>query len=409
MTRKTTWDLSETCDSLFQNGEAMFVNEIKQHLTNDIIPFWQGLKDEEFGGYYGFMDFDLTLDKQAFKGCILNSRILWFFSNAYLLLKEKSLLEHAENAYLFMKNYCIDKENGGIFWSVTNDGKPLDTTKHTYNQAFAVYALSSYYDASGDAEALALAKELSNVIESKCRDEGGYLEAFDIHFEPQDNDKLSENGVMAERTMNTLLHVFEAYTELYRVSKEPVIGEQIRFMLDLVADKVYNPEIGRQEVFFDHEWNTLIDLYSYGHDIEAAWLIDRGLQVLGDEAYCAKLYPITKTITKNIYERAYIDHSLVNEAECGVVDTTRIWWVQAEAIVGFVNGYQKEPEQEGYLNAAKDIWNYIKEYQIDKRNGSEWFAEVDKDHNPIEHPIVEQWKCPYHNGRMCMEVIKRLG
>lgn len=374
-----------------------------------MIPFWQNLKDEENGGFYGYLSYDLELDKQAFKGCILNSRILWFFSNAYLLLGEKELLESAKHAYEFLKNFCLDRENGGIFWSVTYDGKPLDTTKHTYNQAFAIYALSSYYDASGDQEALALAEQLCNVIETKCRDEGGYLEAFDIRFEPQENDKLSENGVMAERTMNTLLHVFEAYTELYRVSRKEEVGNQIRFMLNLVADQVYNPRIGRQEVFFDHDWNTLIDLYSYGHDIEAAWLIDRGLAVLDDPAYTKKIAPITRTITKNIYDRAYVNHSLLNECERGVVNTTRIWWVQAEAVVGFLNGWQKEPEHKEFLEAAQDIWDYIKHWQIDKRTGSEWFAEVDQDRNPIPHPIVEQWKCPYHNGRMCMEVIRRMG
>lgn len=178
-------------------------------------------------------------------------------------------------------------------------------------------------------------------------------------------------------------------------------------MLDLMADKIYNQKLGRQEVFFDKTWNTLIDLYSYGHDIETAWLVDRGLEILGDVSYQEKLAPITRTITENIYNRAYMDHSLVNEAEKGVVDTTRVWWVQAEAVVGFLNGYQKQGKKE-YLEAAKDIWNYIRDYMIDKRQGSEWFSGLDKDRNPIEEPIVEPWKCPYHNGRMCLEVIRRL-
>ncbi|MDE6964008.1 MAG: AGE family epimerase/isomerase [Lachnospiraceae bacterium] len=385
----------------------MFITEIKEHLTKDIIPFWHGLKDEEYGGFYGYMGYDLTLDKKAVKGCILNSRILWFFSNAYLVLKKDGLLEDAGHAFRFLKEYCVDRENGGVYWSLTFDGKPEDTTKHTYNQAFAIYALSSYYDASGDEEALKMAFELYEIIESRCKDEYGYLEAFNVRFEPEDNDKLSENGVMAEKTMNTLLHVFEAYTELYRVTREEKVADKIRYMMDLIADKVYNKEAGRQEVFFDRTWNTLIDLYSYGHDIETAWLVDRGLEVLGDKAYTEKLSPITKTITENIYRRAYIDHSLVNEAEGGVVDTTRVWWVQAEAVVGFLNGYQKTPEHREYLEAAEDIWRYIRTYMVDKRSGSEWFWSVDKDRNPIEKPIVEPWKCPYHNGRMCFEAIKR--
>lgn len=386
----------------------MLKAEVKEHLKNDIIPFWQSMKDEVYGGFYGYLGFDLKLDKEAVKGCILNSRILWFFSNAYMVLGEKSLLESARHAFLFLKEYCVDREYNGVYWSLNYKGEPEDTTKHTYNQAFAIYALSSYYDASHDKEALEIAHNLYHLIETKCKDEYGYLEAFSRDFEPVDNNKLSENGVLAEKTMNTLLHVFEAYTELYRVAKEECVADQLRFMLDIIADKVYNSKLGRQEVFFDRTWNTLIDLYSYGHDIETAWLVDRGLEVLGDADYTAKLTPMTRTITENIYNRAYIDHSLVNEAENGVVDTTRVWWVQAEAIVGFLNGYQKSPEQKKYLEAAEDIWDYIKNNLIDKRNGSEWFWELDKDRNPIEKPIVEPWKCPYHNGRMCFEVIRRL-
>ena len=161
-------------------------------------------------------------------------------------------------------------------------------------------------------------------------------------------------------------------------------------------------------MFFDRTWHTLINLYSYGHDIETAWLVDRGLEVLGDSAYTEKLSPITKTITRNIYDRAYIDHSLVNEAENGIVDTTRVWWVQAEAVVGFLNGWQKSPEHPEYLDAAKDIWNYISTYLVDSREGSEWYWALAKDRKPLEKPIVEPWKCPYHNGRMCMEVIRRM-
>ncbi len=386
----------------------MFAEEVREHLTKDMIPFWKRLKDEEYGGFYGYMGYDLALDKKAVKGCILNSRILWFFANAYLLLKDEELLAYAGHAYRFLKEYCLDRENGGVYWSLLYDGTSDDTTKHTYNQAFAIYALSSYYDASKDGEALGLAKELYKVIETKCRDQYGYLESFNVRFEPEANDKLSENGVVAEKTMNTLLHVFEAYTELYRVAEEEEVADRLRYMLGLVENKVYNKGLGRQEVFFDKTWHSLIDLYSYGHDIEAAWLVDRGLEILGDEELTKRISPITGQITENIYKKAYIDHSLVNEAENGVVDTTRVWWVQAEAVVGFLNGYQKRPECTEYLEAAEDIWKYIRQYVIDGREGSEWYWALDQERKPLEKPIVEPWKCPYHNGRTCFEVIKRI-
>lgn len=382
--------------------------EMKQHLEEVILPFWKGLKDEEFGGYYGFMDTELKLDKKAVKGCILNSRILWFFSNAWAVLQDESLKEYADHAYEFMKKYCFDEERGGVYWSVTYDGKPEDTTKHTYNQAFAIYALSSYYDISGNEEALVLARKLRDVVEEKCFDEVGYKEALDINFNPAENDKLSENGVMADRTMNTLLHVFEAYTELYRVTKDEIAAKKLRWMMDLVAEKIYNPALHRQEVFFDNNYTSLIDLHSYGHDIETAWLVDRGAQVLGDEAYIAKMAPITADLEQQVYKLAYSENSFKNECERGVDDERRVWWVQAEAVVGFYNGWQKDASKAHYLEAAETIWKFIQDKVVDKRPGSEWFSEVDVTGKPYMHkPILEPWKCPYHNGRMCLEMIKR--
>ncbi len=378
-------------------------------MLNDIIPFWKNLRDDEFGGYYGYMDYDLKVDKKAVKGCILNSRITWFFANAYTLLKDESLLEEAKHGFAFMKEHCMDKENGGIFWSMKYDGTPEDTTKHTYNQAFSIYALSSYYEATHDEEALAMAKELFHIIETKCTDEIGYKEAFDKEFHEVENDKLSENGVIAEKTMNTLLHVFEAYTELYRVAKLPEVKERLEWIMDTFADKVYNPKLHRQEVFFDRNMNTILDLHSYGHDIETAWLMDRGVEVLGEKKYEEKMTPITKDLTAEIYKVAFDGHSLANECEKGVVNVHRIWWVQAETVIGFLNGWQKDPSRTEYLDAAKSEWQFIKDHVMDKRQGSEWFWEVDQSGKPYEgRPIVEPWKCPYHNGRMCFEVIRRL-
>lgn len=383
--------------------------EIQNHLVKDIIPFWKNLRDDENGGYYGWVGYDLKVDKKAVKGCILNSRILWFFSNAYTMLKDESLLQEADHAFAFLKERCADRENGGIFWSIRYDGTPEDTTKHTYNQAFAIYALSSYYEASGKQEALDMAKELFRIIETKCTDEIGYKEAFDKAFHEIENDKLSENGVIAAKTMNTLLHVFEAYTELYRVAKLPEVGEKLHWIMETFAHKVYNPELHRQEVFFDENMKSIIDLHSYGHDIETAWLIDRGVEVLGDPAMEALLTPITRDLTAQIYKVAFDGHSLANECERGVVNTHRIWWVQAETVIGFLNGYQKDPSRKEYLQAAESEWQFIKDHVIDKRAGSEWYWEVDEDGKPYPNrPIVEPWKCPYHNGRMCMEVMKRL-
>ncbi len=387
----------------------MFAEEVREHLTNTIIPFWKKLRDDENGGYYGWLGYDLKLNKQAEKGCILNSRITWFFSNAYMLLGDKSLLDEATHGFEFLMNKCVDKENGGIYWSLDYKGSPLDTTKHTYNQAFSIYALSSYYEATKNEQALALARDLFSLIETKCTDEGGYREAFTRDFKPESNEKLSENGVMAERTMNTLLHVLEAYTQLYKVSKDEKVKERLIWIIDTFENKVYNPKLHRQEVFFDNDYNTLIDLYSYGHDIETAWLMDETLDIIGDAALTERISKITRDLTAETFKEAFDGRSFPIECEKGVVNEHRVWWAQAENVVGLINGYQRQGKRE-YLDGALAQWNFIKEFVVDKRPGSEWFWEVDKEgkHYP-DRPIVEPWKCPYHNGRMCFEVIKRLG
>ncbi|MDR0324731.1 MAG: AGE family epimerase/isomerase [Oscillospiraceae bacterium] len=373
------------------------IKERAFRLLDGIIPFWQGLRDREHGGFYGFMDIDLKLNKKADKGCILNSRILWFFSEAARTLKQDGLLDDASHAYRFLLEHCLDKEHGGVFWSVTYDGQPAETIKHTYNQAFAVYALSAYYEASGDKNALTLAEELFALIEDRCTDEGGYLEAFDRSFSPIENEKLSENGVTAYRTMNTLLHVFEAYSGLYRAAKSPVVAEKMRRILDTFEHKVYNPKLKRQEVFFDKDWNSIIDLTSYGHDIESSWLVEWGASLLGED----RVTVICSALAENVYDKAFRENSLRNECESGREDERRIWWVQAEAVVGFLN--------KGYRQAAEGILTFIEDKMVDKRPGSEWLSEVmpDGSHTEWRKPVVEEWKCPYHNGRMCLEILRR--
>jgi len=382
--------------------------EIKEELTGDIIPFWRGLRDNKWGGYFGFMDYDLNVDRKADKGGILTSRILWFFSNAYKTLGDKELLAEAAHAYAFLTKRCLDKKNGGVYWTVTYDGLPADTMKHTYNQAFAIYALSSYYDVSGDKEALRYALDLYHLIEEKCCDEYGYLEAFDINFHEISNEALSENGVLAKKTMNTILHVMEGYTELYRVSLNECVKESLIKIMGIFEKHIFNYELGRQEVFFGEKYNSILDLYSYGHDIETSWLLNRTLDIIKDEGIKEKLLPVCGIMAEKIYQIAFDGNSVLNECEKGVNNEHRVWWIQAESVVGFVNAYENSKDRK-YLQAAEDVWGYIKENLIDKRPQSEWYWEVDPKGKPYPgRPIVEPWKCPYHNGRMCIEIINRL-
>lgn len=322
------------------------------------------------------------------KGCILNSRILWFFSNAYMTLGDESLLDYAEHAYRFLLDSCLDKEYGGVLWSVTYNGHPEDTTKHIYNQAFAIYALSTYYDASKDKQALSAAMELFRVIETKGFDEGGYKEALHRSFAPTDNDKLSENGVMADRTMNTLLHVFEAYTELFRVSGEAGVSRKLAWILDTFKDKIYNPALHRQEVFFDNDMNSIIDLHSYGHDIETAWLLDRGLNVLDDkqrkEAFAR---------SSQIWWMRFIGRHIITIPS--LMSASAVWWIKSA-----YGGYRRKP-----------LWDFITSIRRSRPTGSIWKRLSVS--GALLRPMSLMQKAvngisPYHNGRMCMEIIHRM-
>ena len=386
------------------------VEEVREELTGHILPFWEKLVDTEYGGFYGRMDYDGMLRKDAVKGGILHARILWAFSNAYTALKDETLLPYAKQAYDFLTNALWDERYGGIYWSVTADGQPAEDLKHGYCQAMSLYAISSYYEASGDEKALMRAMDIYDLLEQEMHDAYGYKESFTRDFRWAENEKLSENGVEAAKTMNTNLHVLEAYTDLYRVSGNPQVEDKIRELIDIFVERIYNPDKHRLDVFFDEQFHPIIDLHSFGHDIEASWLMDRSLEVLNDITYTSKLKPITRDLAKSIYERAMdpIKTSVYMEAENGVIRMNRNWWTQCEAVVGFYNAYQGDESKAEYLQATEDVWAFIKNNMIDKRAGAEWIQELDAAGNPVTSlPIVGIWKCPYHNTRMCLEMIKR--
>ena len=412
----------------------LMTTEMKQHLCNVILPFWLRRRDDVNGGFNGYMNYELQDDPKAVKGGILNSRILWLFSSVIRAMNEgqindsdlqgytgEDIRKAADHAYEFLRDVIYDREKGGLYWSVTYAGRPYDTTKHTYNQGFGIYGLSAYYEITGNQEALDLANDLFDIIVSHCCDAGGYGEAYKRDFSPASNEKLSENGVMAQRTMNTLLHVYEGYAKLLEALKEndadpaliKKVSERMIFQLNIFNEKIYNPEKHRQEVFFDKEYNSLIDLHSYGHDIETAWLIRWGIEVLktqpavkDHDQLLADIQDMAVDLTDKILDDCFDGHSLPAEKEGNEVHDHRVWWVQAETVNGFLYEYISSGNEK-YLDAALSEWEYIKEKSIDHRKGSEWFWELYADGSPVpDRPIVEEWKCPYHNGRMVLLTLK---
>lgn len=419
--------------------EKMSLNDAEKHLRNVIIPYWNSLKDDENGGFYGYKGFDLAVDEKADKGVILHSRILWFYSNCYMMLKDPELKGYADHAYAFLREHAFDKDNGGIFWMLTYDGTPADTTKNAYNQAFGIYALSSYYRATGCAEALRLAYHLFECIEAYCTDAAGYLEAFTADWKKPVESAICDQGVVADKSMNTLLHLVEGYSGLLTADSESrAVAAALTRLLTIATDKMYNPNLRRIETFFDAELNNLADIHSYGHDAESSWLLDWAADVLEAAvkagaplssaeksralAAVEKTHAITGELARCVLEKAFDGRALNLEsrgeaAGHEVMNTERVWWVEAEAVVGFVNAWKKAdatgdvtkiPETIAFRKAAEAVYAYIMDVMVDKRPGSEWFSSVNDKDEPIEKPMTEPWKCPYHNGRMCLELIARL-
>ncbi|MDD3336952.1 MAG: AGE family epimerase/isomerase [Eubacteriales bacterium] len=382
------------------------------HLTQKLIPFWSSLRDDKNGGFCDYVGFDLKRDPYSEKGCILNNRILWFFSKAYQLLDDPELLKAAAHAYRFVDCFW-DHQDGGVYWACTYTGKPLDRMKHAYANAFCIYGLSAYGAASGLQEPIEKALELFHTIENRMADDVGYGEAFDSLFMPMDNSRLSDHPRLiakrqvADKTMNTMLHLIEAYTTLYEVSKDAQVKKCLIALLQTMEEKVYNPQKNRLEVFFDHELHSIIDMQSYGHDIEASWLLDLAAKAVFQGEELKHWLALTTKLATGVAERAYDHDSLLNEWVEGNTDSARCWWVEAETVVGLTNLWGKTGEQQ-YLDTAEKTWNYIMNTLVDTRPGSEWFAGADERGIPRKSPIVEPWKCPYHNGRMCMELITRL-
>lgn len=380
------------------------INEIRAELTDHIIPFWNSLADYGNGGFCGYVSHNLETDETRDKGVILHSRILWFYSNCHLALKDAASLKMAKHCYDFMVKYCVDAEYGGVYWSVKANGQKSETMKHAYCHAFFIYAMASYYDASGDGAALDLAMEIFEIAESKFADDVSYRESFTRDWQPRDNGELSENGIKADKTMNTVLHLIEAYTELYRVSKNTRVAERLCFLLSLTYEKIYDKQNSRLLVFFDNDMNPLGNVHSYGHDIEAAWLIGRAAEIAKDalpSGLFGDILAMNRRLTEKIFEVAFDpgESAMNYENDNGRINRTRVWWAEAEAVVGFVKA--RDPR---YLERARLIWEYIKAYVIDKRDGGEWHSQVDESGAAAELPVVDAWKCPYHNGRMCLEV-----
>jgi mannobiose 2-epimerase len=394
-----------------QNKLSTLKKEVFEELTTNILPYWMNLVDKENGGFYGQVDAKNTLNKHADKGGILHARILWTFSAAYRILENESYLRAATIAKDYLIEKFIDKKFGGTFWKLDYKGNPIETKKQIYNLGFSIYGLSEYYRVTGDKEVLENAINLFYLIENHSFDplNNGYFEAFTHDWHQIDDMRLSAKDANEKKTMNTHLHILEAYTNLYRIWKSPELKKQLINLVEIFIEKIIDKKTTHLGLFFDESWNLKSETISYGHDVEAAWLILEAARESGEVDLLQKAVKYICPIVDAALEGYQPDNGFSYEYEplTNHTDKERHWWVQAEAIAGSLHAYLVSSDEK-YLDVSCKTWQYIKSAILDKNNGEWYWSRLESGET---HPLQDKsgfWKCPYHNGRMCMEVIENL-
>jgi mannobiose 2-epimerase len=389
-----------------------FKGSLSAILRNNILNYWvQYTIDNKYGGFAGYVGPDNKADEKAGKGIVLNSRILWAFSAGSLFLNDAGYAEIADRAYAYISDRFFDNKNGGVYWELDYRGQPLSTKKQVYAQAFAIYALTEYYRLSGKSEALEKAKGIYHLLEKHSYDmkHGGYIEAFSESWGDLNDVRLSEKDRNARKTMNTHLHVLEAYTSLYRVWTEKMVGDSLKRLIN-VFNGHFASNNNHLNLFFSEDWRLTDNIISFGHDIEFSWLFTEAAKVLIDQALIKRARGTALNMVDTFIDEAFDSSGgIINEKnlDSGYVDYDKHWWVQAEGLVGLVNAYQISGEK-AYLDRALKLWSFIDSFVIDHKHG-EWFSRVSSQGLPYgEDEKAGFWKCPYHNTRTCIEVISRL-
>ena len=385
---------------------------IETDLRQNVLPFWIGRVVDRAGGtFLGALTNDLVPDRTAERGALLTTRILWTYAAAYRQYRDPAYLAMADHAYADLLARFHDPVHGGFYWSVAADGSVLRDRKQIYGQAFAIYALAEYHAATGRSESLDHAITTFHLIESRAKEplHGGYLEAFGRAWESIPDMRLSAVDQNDPKSQNTLLHLMEAYTNLLRVWPDAGLHRALSSLVELMITHVVNPATGHLGLFFANDWTLRSDKISYGHDIEAAWLFTEAAGELGSPVITARVELLAVKIAGvTLAEGVDADGGVYNQGgPAGITDPAKEWWPQAEAVVGWLNAYQLSRE-ERFLAAALHTWDFIETHLVDRAHG-EWFRGVTRDGRVLTDQLkVGFWKCPYHNGRMGLEAVRRL-
>lgn len=408
-----------------------FYNSISNELFQNILPYWDKYsKDEKNTGFFGKIDNDNVQDAECQRSIVMTSRFLWTYSAVARFTKDAKYLEMADFAYKVIIEKYFDKENDGVYWSIMPDGTPKVDKKQIYGEAFCCYGLSEYAAAVQElkkdeelaATAMNKALDIYNLLETHALDKenGGYIEACAKDWSQTNDMILSTKDMNCPKSMNTNLHVMEAYTNLYRTlpvvfadskSIQSEVGQSLANLITATQEKIVqkNAHLG---MFFDMDWNLLADEISYGHDIEASWLLWEAACELKDEELKEQIRADVIKMAEIALDEGFdkengcLENFLLHSTTNPKRDRTRVWWNQAEAMNGFYNAWQMTGHQK-YQDACIKQWNWIQNHQVDKTNG-EWWSALDQNGTPI---LAEDkggnWKTSYHNGRTCLELLRR--
>ncbi len=391
-------------------NQSQYYSEIASELNN-ILQYWKDFSvDKRNGGFVGQRDHYNREITGANKGVILNTRLLWTFSAIGNFKQQGEMKFYADRAFLYLKDHFKDRKYGGIFWELDAEGNPVNRRKQIYAQAFGIYSLSEYYLFSKEPEAKEMAIALFKLLEEHALDryQNGYFEAFQEDWTPIEDMRLSKKDRNSAKTMNTHLHILEAYTLLLSITDDTQVKKALENLVLLFLEKFYNENNQHFQLFFDEQWHPEGNVISYGHEIEALWLLIEAAKAVRNKNLLQKTKEVAVNISNTFLKEAYVPHAgIINEkdTETEKVDKDRHWWPHAEAMVGPQYASEISGEYK-FQQAAMDIWNFTKTHIIDHTNG-EWFFKIDENNSPYkDEDKLGMWKCPYHNSRACIQLLK---
>ncbi len=387
-----------------------YKEELLKELKEDILEFWmKNVIDYDDGGFFGAVGGNGKVKPGADKGVIMATRILWTFSRAYMKLKDGQYLKTAEIMYKYITEHFVDKKNGGVFWILDHKGKPVDSSKKFYGQAFAIYGFAEFAKATGDSNALAAANELFELVEKYGRDKekGGYIDALGSKWEEIKDTRLSSRDMNTPKTMNTNLHVMEAFSTLAGYYGDSKVKESLENLVEVFLSKIILKD-RHFGLFFDMDWNEVSGKISFGHDIEGSWLLTEAAKVTGKQDIIKRVSSAAMEMADVILREGIdADGGLLSEKDAdGHIHKGKEWWMQVEAMVGFFNAYEITGK-EIFIEKSLSIWEYCKRKFM--RQGGEWYSNLDENGNPDKkRDLAGPWKCPYHTVRACMEIYERI-